>query len=81
VTAVAIRQGIFVRKTIESESTRSWLQRARPECTSSAPAEHDLAALPFDDRSADCWDPWDVWLRYIDQPRRRRDGQRSTSAD
>jgi len=74
-------RGLFVGKTIEGDSTRSWLHRARPECTSSAPAEHDPAARTVDDGSGDCWDPWDIWLRYIDQPRRRRDEQRSTSAD
>jgi hypothetical protein len=69
-----------VVKTIESESTRSWLKRARPEFTSSAPAEHDLAACPADEGSVDCWDPWDVWLRYVDQPRRKRAGLQATSA-
>jgi len=77
---LSLARGNCVVKTIESEPTTSWLQRARPECTSSAPAEHDLAACPADERSVDCWDPWDVWLRYIDQPRRQRGGLRGTSA-
>jgi hypothetical protein len=73
-------RGFSVGKTIENDSTRSWLQRARPECTSSAPAEHDPAARPVGGRSGDGWDPWEVWLRYIDQPRRQRTGLRATSA-
>jgi len=76
----SLDRGNCVVKTIESESTRSWLQRARPEGTSSAPAEHDPAARALDDGSGDCWDPWEVWLRYIDQPRRQRTGRPLTSA-
>ena len=71
---LSLARGNCVVKTIESEPTTSWLQRARPECTSSASAGHDPAASPGDDRSVDCWDPWEVWLRYIDQPRRQRAG-------
>ena len=73
-----LARGNSVFKTSEGEPKRSWLQRARPECTSSAAAEQDLAACPVDDKSVDCWDPWDVWLRYIDQPRRLRAERRST---
>jgi hypothetical protein len=75
-----LARGNCMVKPIESEATNSWLQRARPECTSRAPAERDLAACPADERSVDCWDPWNVWLRYIDQPRRQRVGLRATSA-
>jgi len=75
-----LARGNCVVKTIESEQTTSWLQRARRECTSSASAGHDPAGSPGDDRSVDCWDPWEVWLRYIDQPRRQRAWHRSTSA-
>jgi hypothetical protein len=72
-----LARGNSVVKAIEIESTRSWLRRARPERTSIAPAEHDLAARQIDAGSVDGWDPWDVWLHYIDQPRRRRAGWRS----
>jgi hypothetical protein len=77
---LSLARGNCVVKTIESEPTTPWLQRVRPECTSSASAGHDPAASPGDDGSVDCWDPWEVWLRYIDQPRRQRAVLRGTSA-
>jgi hypothetical protein len=63
----------MIRK-IDETSTDSWFQRApapaqpeagTPVATVSAP--HALA-----DRSRGGWDPMEVWLRYIDQPRRLR---------
>ena len=60
--------------TIDETSTDSWFQRAEAvrdtEAGTSvvtASAVHALA-----DRSKGGWDPMEVWLRYIDQPRRLR---------
>jgi hypothetical protein len=70
----------MIRK-IDEASTDSWFQRApaqtRPEADTpavTAPAPHALA-----DRSQGGWDPMEVWLRHIDQPRRLR--QRANSID
>lgn len=61
-------------RTIDETSTDSWFQRApavsEPEAgtrTVMTSAAHALA-----DRSQDGWDPREVWLRHIDQPRRLR---------
>jgi len=61
-------------RTIDETSTDSWFQRA--------PAAHDTdagtsvvaasAVHALADRSKGGWDPMEVWLRYIDQPRRLR---------
>jgi len=62
-----------VIKTIERESTDSWIRRARAAGTHDAAfgAEPNTAAEALAVRSRDSWDPWEVWLLHIDQPRRR----------
>jgi hypothetical protein len=69
-----------IRK-IDETSTDSWFRRApvpvAPEAGTravTASAAHALA-----DRTQDGWDPMEVWLRHIDQPRRLR--QRATPTD
>ena len=68
----------MIRK-IDEASTDSWFQRAsaagEPEAgarTVTASAVHALA-----ERSQDGWDPMEVWLRHIDQPRRLRQSARA----
>jgi len=70
-----------VVKMIDGESTESWLHRASAEGTASTSAESDSAARSLSGRSRDGWDPWDVWLRYIDQPRQKLAGHQLKSPD
>lgn len=81
--AAVLRQGEIVVKMIEGDSTESWLHRASTEGapSSSASAESNSAARALSDRSRDSWDPWDVWLRHIGQPRRHLAGRGLKSAD
>jgi hypothetical protein len=63
----------MVRK-IDETSKESWFQRAPaaggPEAGTNAVTASAVHALA--DRSKGGWDPREVWLRYIDQPRRLR---------
>ncbi len=63
---------------IDDEMTDSWFKRARAEGTGEVRrgAESDSLAPPFAEATSDGWDPWEVWLRRIDQPRRHRAGGR-----
>jgi hypothetical protein len=70
----------MIRK-IDETSTDSWFQRAPAAGESeagtravTASAAHALAGRPQDG-----WDPMEVWLRHIDQPRRLR--QRANPID
>ena len=58
-------------KMIDDDSTNSWLRRARAEGTSDVDfgTGSNTAAQALAVRSRDGWDPWEVWLRHIDQPR------------
>jgi hypothetical protein len=61
-------------RTIDEKSKDSWLQRTvaedqsagRPGATSALPTLACSANVPVD------WDPYDVWLRRVEQPRRQR---------
>ena len=68
-----------IRK-IDETSTDSWFQRApapvEPKAGTSAVTASAAHALA--DRSQDGWDPMEVWLRHIDQPRRLRQGATAT---
>jgi hypothetical protein len=70
----------MIRK-IDETSMDSWFQRAPAACESEAgtPAATASAAHALAGRSQDGWDPMEVWLRHIDQPRRLR--QRATPTD
>jgi hypothetical protein len=68
----------MIRK-IDESSTESWFQRAP---AAAAPAASARAGTPsalhaLADRSQDGWDPMEVWLRHIDQPRRLRQSARA----
>lgn len=70
----------MIRK-IDETSTDSWFRRTPAagerepgSRTEAATVSHALAG-----RSQGGWDPMDIWLRYIEQPRRLR--QRATSTD
>lgn len=68
---------------VDGECMDSWLRRARAKgaSNSDATAASDLAARALAARSRDGWDPWEVWLRHIDQPRRRLAAERLLSSD
>lgn len=70
----------MIRK-IDETSTDSWFQRAPApvEPQAGTPAVTTSAAQALADRSHVGWDPMEVWLRYIDQPRRLR--QRATTTE
>lgn len=63
---------------IDGEVTESWIKRARAEgtCDSRPGAESDPLAHASAEATSDGWDPWEVWLRHIDQPRRHVAGRR-----
>jgi hypothetical protein len=65
------------------ESTESWLARTRAEGESNASpsAESDSTAVAPSEAAREGWDPWEVWLRRIEQPRRRRIGDTDESSD
>jgi hypothetical protein len=57
---------------IDGETTDSWIKRARAEgtCDARPGAESDPLAQAFAEATSDGWDPWEVWLRHIEHPRR-----------
>ena len=62
---------------LDSLVAASWLQRARPEGPASSSARSEPGpseALGSSDPRLG-WDPYDVWLRHIHEPRRRRDAE------
>jgi len=63
----------MIRKFDET-STGSWFQRAAAPAqpATDTPAATVSAPIALADRSRGGWDPMEVWLRYIDQPRRLR---------
>lgn len=65
---------------IDGDLTNTWLRRARAENGADADlgAESISAAQALAVRSRDGWDPWEVWLRHIDQPRRRHTAGRKS---
>jgi hypothetical protein len=69
--------------SIKSEDAISWLQRARANAGSLASATDasTSAARALAAGTGDGWDPWEVWLRHIDQPRRRARALRTRFAD
>jgi hypothetical protein len=60
---------------LDSKATGSWLQRVRPKAGSrfAERSETGSSVAPQSPDSQQGWDPYDVWLRHIHEPRRRRD--------
>lgn len=63
---------------VVGEATGTWLERARAEdaLISRASAGSGSTADPLSGIMLASWDPYDVWLHHIDEPRRLRDTQR-----
>ena len=61
-------------RTIDEKSKDSWLQRtvAEGQSLGRPDAMSNLAARAFSANAPVGWDPYDVWLRRVEQPRRRR---------
>lgn len=70
-------------KLIDGELTDSWFRRVRAESSPDVAvgAESNAAAPTLAVSAAGGWDPWEVWLRHIDQPRRRLAGRRLKAPD
>jgi hypothetical protein len=70
-------------KRIDLDSTDSWLQRARGAGTPDVVvgAATNSAAKRIAVATHEGWDPWEAWLRHIDQPRRHLGAERSKSPD
>ena len=68
------QHGGMVSKAIDARISDSWLRRAGVE-TQPSPSEAGesrsiAASVPGETQEG--WDPWETWLRRIDQPRRSR---------
>jgi hypothetical protein len=59
----------------------SWLERVRAGSTVDASngVGAQTSTPAFTVKSRDGWDPWQVWLRHIDQPRRDTTGRHQKS--
>ena len=70
-------------EAIDGQSVDSWLRHARAESTSSASActMSESVASAISDHLREGWDPWEVWLRRVHQPRRRLAALRVNSPD
>jgi len=66
-----------VIKLIDDKPVGSWLWRTRTlgESDVGFGAESSAAAHALAVSSRDGWDPWEVWLLHIDQPRRNLAGR------
>lgn len=62
---------------IGGDFTNTWLRRVGADDVPAADAgaKPVSAARALAVGSRDGWDPWEVWLRHIDQPRRRNAGR------
>ena len=67
-------EGEVVIRKIDETATECWWRRSvaegRSPTTPSDGPSSVASALSGETRAG--WDPWEVWLRRIDQPRRRR---------
>jgi hypothetical protein len=70
-------------KAVDGQSVDSWLMRARAEGATGAVARtvSESAAPAISDRLRESWDPWEVWLRHVHQPRQRLAALRVKSPD
>lgn len=67
-------QGEIMLGKIDDKSTASWLRRALADEARLSGEHADVGAVvkAHAGRTRDGWDPWEVWLRKIEQPRRMR---------
>ncbi len=62
--------------TDDTEATGSWLERAHANGVVSPGARAESDAGLASVTSSIGWDPYQVWLHYIDRPRRQRNAVR-----
>ena len=65
--------GLVMIRKIDDEAAGSLFQRAMGEgvARDSTRAESDSAAGALASKAREGWDPYDVWVRHIHEPRRR----------
>lgn len=70
-------------EAVGGQAVDSWLMGARAVSTRSANERtvSESAAPAISDRLRESWDPWEVWLRHVHQPRQRLAALRVQSLD
>ncbi len=63
-------------RELHGESKDTWLRRAQADAGADGRAGGETAVRMLAAKPRDGWDPWEVWLRHIDQPRRHLSGRR-----
>ena len=65
--------GLVMIRKIDDKAPSSMFQRAMAEgaAKDGTRAESDSAAGALAGKDRDGWDPYDVWVRHIHEPRRR----------
>jgi hypothetical protein len=68
-----MQEGRIMARMGELETSGSWLERGRAQgaVTPSTSVESGLAAAALPRDSIEGWDPYEVWLRRVHQPRSR----------
>ena len=71
---VPMGDGEIMLRKIDDKSTASWFQRTLAEGANASGEHADASAVvnAHAGKTRDGWDPWEVWLRRIELPRRMR---------
>ena len=70
-------------EAVDGQSVDAWLMLTPAEGETGAIARtvSESAAPAISDRLRESWDPWEVWLRHVHQPRQRLAAIRVKSPD
>jgi hypothetical protein len=70
---IPVETGLEMIRKIDDDAAGSMFQRALAEgaAKDGTRAESDSAAGALAGKARDGWDPYDVWVRHIHEPRRR----------